>query len=91
MTKAVTYVQKHFLQILLAAVLGYIGWMGIEINSLGKDIATLKANDRHFEKRLDSMTEILMRIDQRMTRIEEISLLNQSGKGSTKSVKAEKP
>ena len=44
MTKSVAYVQKYYASILLAAVLGYIGWIGIELNALGKDVATLKAN-----------------------------------------------
>ena len=94
MTKSVAYVQKYFAQILLAAVLGYIGWMGLELNALGKDVATLKANVEHVnyrlnavDKRLDSITETLIRIDQRMSRIEQNMLLSQGGKGGG----AEKP
>ena len=94
MTKSVAYVQKYFAQILLAAVLGYIGWMGLELNALGKDVATLKANAGHVDyrlnavdKRLDSITETLMRMEQRMVRIEEGLLLSQGGKGGG----AEKP
>ena len=105
MEKSFVYVQKHFAPVLLAAVLGYIGWMGLELNALGKDVATLKANAKHVDyrlnavdKRLDSITETLMRIDQRMmrmeqrmVRIEEGLLLSQGGKGGKKSGRAEKP
>ena len=71
MTKSVAYVQKYFAQILLAAVLGYVGWMGIEINTLGKDVATLKANSEHFEKRLSLVEAQLARIAQSLDRIEK--------------------
>ncbi len=101
MTKSVAYVQKYFAQILFAAVLGYVGWMGIEINTLGKDVATLKANNElvdfrlnAVEKRLDnveaqliSITEILARIDQRLTRIEQHLFLSQGGASIKQSVK----
>ncbi len=98
MEKSFVYVQKHFAPVLLAAVLGYIGWMGLELNALGKDVATLKANAKHVDyrlnavdKRLDSITETLMRMEQRMVRIEEGLLLSQGGKGGKKSGRAEKP
>ena len=98
MTKSVAYVQKYYASILLAAVLGYIGWIGIELNALGKDVATLKANDKFLEHRLSSVetqlhsiVEILARIEQRMARIEQGMLLSQGGKGGKKGGKAETP
>ncbi len=94
MTKSITYVQKYFVQILFAAVLGYVGWMGIEINTLGKDVATLKANNEivdfrlnAVEKRLDNVEAQLTSITEILRRIEQHLFLSQGGKNLNKNLK----